>query len=231
MSTNNEPKLVNSKQKQITMHQPKIWDYINLIEIPIVQFFQYIFCVQKTFDLWEYIAELASSKVGEHAPFLLYALGRPKEAYDLARCIVLYSIISSLGKFLLQRRRPCSYPKQIYCPNPAATSGFPSRHTISLTIISSFTPYKWFLVPLIILGFITNKYIENKKTSLKNELTDDLEKTIREFDLHYNYLLENISFKINNITDDISDKIGNSTNISESEMNKLSAGNDCVGGA
>ena len=79
------------------------------------------------------------------------------------------------------------------------------------------------LVPLIILGFITNKYIENKKTSLKNELTDDLEKTIREFDLHYNYLLENISFKINNITDDISDKIGNSTNISESEMNKLSA--------
>ncbi|MBP5469580.1 MAG: SpoIIE family protein phosphatase, partial [Candidatus Riflebacteria bacterium] len=79
------------------------------------------------------------------------------------------------------------------------------------------------LVPIIILGFITNKYIENKRISLKNELTDELERSIREFDLNYNYLLEDYTIKLNNCTDDISKELGSSTEINQREMNRLSA--------
>ena len=78
------------------------------------------------------------------------------------------------------------------------------------------------LVPLIILVFITNKYIDNKKISLKNELTDELERSIREFDLHYNYLFENYNLKVNRNIENISKNIGNSTEIKENEINKLS---------
>lgn len=76
------------------------------------------------------------------------------------------------------------------------------------------------LVPVVVLGFITKIYIDNKKLSLKNEVTDKIERTIREFDLHYNYLFDAYSSKINNVANDISIKINNSI-IEKPEINRL----------
>ena len=76
------------------------------------------------------------------------------------------------------------------------------------------------LVPISILGLVTKIYVENKKISLTSEITDNLEKTIREFDLQYNYLFEDYNLKLNSIVDKISENIGISE-IKEPEIKKL----------
>ena len=76
------------------------------------------------------------------------------------------------------------------------------------------------VVPILILAFITNKYIDNKKISLKNEITDDLERTMREFDLQYNYSFEKISTNIVSVSNGIFEKVGNEP-IKEKELNKV----------
>ena len=76
------------------------------------------------------------------------------------------------------------------------------------------------LVPILILVFITNKYIDNKRISLKNEVTDELERTMREFDLQYNYSFEKISSNIISISNDIFEKVGNEP-IKEKEKNQV----------
>ena len=76
------------------------------------------------------------------------------------------------------------------------------------------------LVPILILVFIATKYIDNKRISLKNEITDDLERTLRDFDLHYNYSFEKVTSKISSIADGISQKIGNES-IRETEINSI----------
>lgn len=78
------------------------------------------------------------------------------------------------------------------------------------------------LIPISILVFITIKYIDNKRISLKNEITDDLERTMRDFDLQYNYSFERFTSKICSIAEKISQKIGNDS-IKESEIKKISS--------
>ena len=78
------------------------------------------------------------------------------------------------------------------------------------------------LVPISILAFITTRYIDNKKISLKNEITDDLERTLRDFDLQYNYSLEKTTYRINSLADSISEEIGNDS-IKEKEINKITS--------
>ncbi len=76
------------------------------------------------------------------------------------------------------------------------------------------------LVPISILAFITTRYIDNKRISLKNEITDDLERTMREFDLQYNYSFEKFSSKIGSIASGISENVGNEP-IKEKEKNNI----------
>ena len=78
------------------------------------------------------------------------------------------------------------------------------------------------LVPISILAFITTRYIDNKKISLKNEIADDLERTLRDFDMQYNYSLENTTSRISSITDNISEKIGNDP-IKEKEIKNITS--------
>ena len=76
------------------------------------------------------------------------------------------------------------------------------------------------LLPISILAFVTSKYIENKKISLKSEINDELERTMREFDLQYNYSFEKASSNIGSIANDIYKKVGNEP-IKEKEINKV----------
>ena len=76
------------------------------------------------------------------------------------------------------------------------------------------------LVPISILAFITTRYIDNKRISLKNEITEDLERTMREFDLQYNYSFDKFSSNIGSIAYGISEKVGNEP-IKEEEKNKI----------
>ena len=78
------------------------------------------------------------------------------------------------------------------------------------------------LVPIIILGLVTKIYVENKKISLTNEITDNLEKSLRELDIRYNYLFEDYSIKLNSVIDKVHEKVGNSE-IKESEINTLAS--------
>ena len=78
------------------------------------------------------------------------------------------------------------------------------------------------LVPISILGFITSKYIDNKRNSLKNEITDDLERAMRDFDLQYNYSFEKASLNINTISNSIFEEVGNEP-IKEKEIEKISS--------
>ena len=64
------------------------------------------------------------------------------------------------------------------------------------------------LVPIFILAFVTNRYITNKKISLKNEIIEDIERTMRDLDIEYRYFFEQYSMKINYFADDISKKTG-----------------------
>ncbi len=76
------------------------------------------------------------------------------------------------------------------------------------------------LVPIIILAFVSNKYITNKKISLKNEIIEDIERAMRDLDLEYKYFFEQYSTKINFVVEDISKQVKNET-IKENEINKI----------
>ena len=76
------------------------------------------------------------------------------------------------------------------------------------------------IVPIVILGFIINKHIENKKTSLKNEIIEDLERKMRKFDLQYNNYFDKTSSRICYALNVISERIG-SESLKEKEIKKI----------
>ena len=76
------------------------------------------------------------------------------------------------------------------------------------------------IVPIFILAFITNKYITNKKISLKNETIEDIERAMRDIDLNYKYFYEQYTSKINSIVDDISKNVNNES-IDKKEINRV----------
>ena len=78
------------------------------------------------------------------------------------------------------------------------------------------------LVPIFILAFVTNRYITNKKISLKNEIIEDIERTMRDLDIEYRYFFEQYSMKINYFADDISKCVKNEI-IKEKEINRIAA--------
>ena len=76
------------------------------------------------------------------------------------------------------------------------------------------------LVPILILAYITNKFISNKKIFLKNEIIEDIEGSMRDLDLEYKYFFEQYTSKVNYFVDDISKNV-NSELIKEKEINRL----------
>lgn len=128
--------------KRMVMKQNRFWDMMHEIEMPLVFLTQRVLFSGKLAKFWLAAAKLASSKLLSFAPCFLYAIGKPDEAKRFATTLVCYALISSFGKKWVVRRRPGSYP-EVYCRACVVSSSFPSRHSIGVTVIASFTPFKW----------------------------------------------------------------------------------------
>jgi membrane-associated phospholipid phosphatase len=121
-----------------TTHEKTLWDTMNRVEIPIVKFFQRVFHAEENDKLYEFIAELFSANYISFYPVILYVLGFSNEAATLASGIIVYSLVSSLCKLFLLRKRPYHYG--VFSTYIVKSSSFPSRHTIASQIIASVFP-------------------------------------------------------------------------------------------
>ena len=139
--------------KKLLKTQHYIWDKMHDIELPIVIFIQKIFVVHKTIKWWDFISKSGQSKPISWTPLLLYSLGFYEQAKSLSKTLIFFALLSSVGKLLMKRRRPGSYPEvfAVYC---SSSSSFPSRHMIGTTIISHYTfypPLRWILPCLMMI--------------------------------------------------------------------------------
>lgn len=141
------------RQAHLLRTQNKFWDFVNSIELPIIIFMQKHFKAYSSTSFWNFVAKMASASNIRLFPMLLYSLGFEKKAKHLSLSLVYFSLFSSFGKYLIIRRRPGSY-EGVHSPACASTSSFPSRHTISITIVSFFLPFTPIWIILIILSRI-----------------------------------------------------------------------------
>jgi len=142
-----------SVRKGVILNQNSFWDKINSFEIGFVQVVQNLLMVERTYWGWDKFAKAGGSKVASYAPLVLFSLGRVEQAKHLALSLVMYALLSTLGKKGIVRRRPGSY-STVYAPNCAVTSSFPSRHSICATVIGNFLPFKWIYISLLVLDRI-----------------------------------------------------------------------------
>jgi membrane-associated phospholipid phosphatase len=131
--------------------QSPFWDRVNAIELPLVRLIQNLTFAHSFPNFWERVAKLASATVLSSSPAFLFCLARPAEANRLGTTLVLYALLSSLGKFYIVRRRPGSYDG-VTAPFCAPTSSFPSRHTIGTAILADFLPsvLRWPYIVLLV---------------------------------------------------------------------------------
>lgn len=141
------------RQAHLLRTQNKFWDVINSIELPIIIFMQKHFKAYTTTSFWNLVARLASASNVRLFPMILYSLGFEEKSKHLALSLVYFALFSSFGKYLIIRRRPGSY-KGVHSPACASTSSFPSRHTISITIVAFFLPFQIVWISLIIMSRI-----------------------------------------------------------------------------
>lgn len=141
------------RQQHLLRTQNKFWDFINSIELPIIIFMQKHFKAYSTTSFWNFIAKMASPTKIRLLPMIFYSLGFEDQAKHLAISLVYFSLFSSFGKYLIVRRRPGSY-EGVHSPACAGTSSFPSRHTISITIVAFFLPFTMIWIVLIIMSRI-----------------------------------------------------------------------------
>ena len=137
-------------KKKPVMTQNKFWDFMHRIEIPIVLLVQRLTFASRYGRFWMKASKLASSKLLSLAPCFLYCIGKQESARMFAKTVVCYALISTFGKAWIIRRRPGSYPG-VACPQCAVTSAFPSRHSIGVTVIASFTPFKWPYIAFMVI--------------------------------------------------------------------------------
>ena len=130
--------------------QHPFWDFVNTVELVPVVFLQKALFISRTFPFWKAVARLGSSTISATLPTILYCLGKQHLAAQLAKSLVCYALFSSIGKSLFRRRRPGTYAV-VYSQPTTSTAAFPSRHTICMTILASFTPIKWPLVAVMVV--------------------------------------------------------------------------------
>ncbi|OHT12531.1 hypothetical protein TRFO_17577 [Tritrichomonas foetus] len=139
------------RKEKLLMTQSHFWDVINSIELPIIIFLQkYLFAYTST-KKWNKVTKLASPRMIRFLPIIFYSIGLQDKAKILSLSLVYFALFSSFGKYLIKRRRPGSYPN-IHAPDCAPTSSFPSRHTISVTVVASFFPFSNFWICLIVVS-------------------------------------------------------------------------------
>lgn len=141
------------ESSSVLLSQHPIWDFGNAIEIHIVILLQSIFRISQTKSLWKKFSFFGSSSLISITPTIFYALGKYQDAVNLSRSLMCYALLSSLGKYLCKRRRPGTYPSVIAKPTTSMKS-FPSRHTMGMTVLACFTPYKYQLVLFMSLNRI-----------------------------------------------------------------------------
>lgn len=137
----------------VTLKQSKVWDAVNSVELVLVVLLQKVLFITKTFNMWQLIAKLGSSSVSALLPTILYAIGKPDLAKQLATALVCYALFSSIGKFSFKRRRPGTY-HIVYSRPTRSMAAFPSRHSVCMTVLASFTPFKYPLICLMVLDRI-----------------------------------------------------------------------------
>lgn len=135
---------------QCPLEQHPFWDFVNIVELVPVVFLQKAMFISHTFSFWKTLAKLGSSTISAMLPTFLYCIGQPILATQLAKSLVCYALFSSLGKSLFKRRRPGTY-EVVYSQPTTSMAAFPSRHTICMTILASFTPFKWPLITLMVV--------------------------------------------------------------------------------
>ncbi|OHT15967.1 PAP2 superfamily protein [Tritrichomonas foetus] len=133
------------KSLKSQLHQHHFWDLINSLEMPAVLFLQKLFRVPQTSKIWKKFAFLGSSSFVTIIPTVFYSLGHEQNARNLSSSLMCYALISSIGKLLFHRRRPGTYDN-VYSKPTKSMDAFPSRHTMGMTIISSFTPFKFHFI-------------------------------------------------------------------------------------
>ena len=149
------PSILFTSQTLAIMHvqrhyQHPFWDFVNTVELVPVVLLQRILFISHTFDFWKTVARLGSSTVSAMCPTFLYCIGQPELAAQLAKSLVCYALFSSLGKSMFRRRRPGTY-EVVYSQPTTSMAAFPSRHTICMTILASFTPVKWPLISVMVV--------------------------------------------------------------------------------
>lgn len=133
------------------LNQSRFWDVLNRFEMPLVLFLQKITFIRYTYDFFESkLAFLASARLLAYSPLILYGLGQTERAKHFVVLLALYASFSSIGKTSIKRRRPGSY-EEVYAPDVALTSSFPSRHALGAAIISFYVPFRWVYLTVIIV--------------------------------------------------------------------------------
>ena len=137
--------------------QPEFWDLPNQIEIPIVKALQKIFMVKQFPQFHKRFQDILSTRYFSYYPLFLYSFGQTELSLKLARGIIFYALLSSLGKFTFPRKRPQRYPG-IIAPEKIPSSSFPSRHSIAVAVFSSIIP--WPLVKyLFVISMCINRVV------------------------------------------------------------------------
>ncbi|OHS97942.1 PAP2 superfamily protein [Tritrichomonas foetus] len=139
--------------KKFIEQQHKVWDAIHNIELPIIIFIQKVFNVSQTIIFWDTVSRIGRAKPISLTPLILFALGKYEKAKHLSKSLIFFSLLSSIGKLVMKRRRPGSYP-EVYALCCSSSSSFPSRHMIGFTIVSYFFPFRWFFIILMMIDRI-----------------------------------------------------------------------------
>ena len=142
-----QKKMTKQKNKVVDLKQHPFWDKMNEIEMHAVLFIQKIFFVQYTIKFWKKLSYAGSSHFISLLPTICYAFGYEETARKLAGSLMCYALFSSIGKYVVRRRRPGTY-EQVFSSPTTSMAAFPSRHTMGMTVIAAFTPFK---VPLAVL--------------------------------------------------------------------------------
>lgn len=143
--------MITTGDSNIVQHP--IWDILNEFEMPIVVYLRQMFRIDITKRFWKRFAVLGSASFITSMPTILFALGLVNHAKKFASALIFYALFSSFGKDLFQRRRPSTY-KIIQSSPSTSTHSFPSRHTIGITLLACFTPYKYQLICFMALDRI-----------------------------------------------------------------------------
>ena len=124
---------MSEKTKKEHREEFSFFKVLNSIELPFVLLMQKVFCSRRFSSFYSTISYLGSGKLLSRVCLVFYALGYYENSQNLAKCMILYVILTHFKKFFF-RTRPNEFP-QIHCPKKSGSSSFPSRHCVRATLI------------------------------------------------------------------------------------------------